>query len=473
MWIYHRLIRFRLCGLTGKLLLKGAFAMLVYVLNTNGQPLMPTGRSRRVRLLLKNGQAKIVKSRPFTIKLLYESPGITQSIEYKQDTGYSHIGSSACSDKAELYSAEITLNNGIKNSLQQRREYRRTRRNRLRYRKPRFNNRRRSDGWLAPSIQHKVDTHVKEICKVVSILPITKICIEVANFDTQKLKNPDISGKEYQEGELCDYRNLREYVFFRDNYTCQVCGRNAFIDGAILHMHHVEYWNDRNRTNTPANGLTVCNKCHTPENHAPGGKLYGLKAKYKPLKAETFMATVRWRIVNIAREIFPDIEIIPTYGYLTKDKRITLNIEKSHVNDAYCIGDKQPSERLSETIYYTEKSKNNRSLAKFYDAKYIDSRDGKKKSGKELFNGRTTRNKVLSSENLHQYRQEKVCKGRVSVRKQHYAFQPHDIISWRNRHWTVNGVHNKGTRVLVYDEHIKKSVSVKYVRLISHAKTIY
>ena len=444
--------------------------MLVYVLNQNGLPLMPTGRGGRVRWLLKTKQAKVVKRKPFTIQLLYDVPDIVQEVEYKQDTGYLHIGSSACSDKAELYSAEIEMNPCIKNNLQDRRKYRRTRRNRLRYRKPRFDNRRRAEGWLPPSIQHKVDTHVKEARKVASILPIAKVAIEVGTFDIQKIKNPNISGKEYQEGELNDFRNLREYIFFRDNYTCQICGRSVFEHDINLHMHHIEFWLNGNRANTPANTMTVCSKCHSSKNHQPGGKLWGLRAKFRPLKAETYMTTIRWHIVNAIRDLFPGVEVTHTYGYLTKDTRIKLGIEKSHANDAYCISDKHPKERLADTVYYKQKSKNNRSLEKFYDAKYIDSRDGKTKSGKELFSGRTTRNKNLNSENLRIYREKKVKKGSVSIRKQRHSLRPNDTVKWKNRFWLVKGTHNNGTRVMLKNG---KSVAIDNVELINHVKTIY
>ena len=446
---------------------------MTYVLNKDGVPLMPTDRGGRVRRLLKTEQAKIVKREPFTIQLLYDTPDIVQEVEYSQDSGYLHIGSSACSDKAELYSAEIELNANIKNSLQERRKYRRTRRNRLRYRPCRFNNRSRSEGWLPPSIQHKVNSHIKEICKVASILPISKIFIEVATFDTQKLKNPDISGKEYQEGEMCDFRNLREYTFYRDDYTCQICGRNAFNDKVVLHMHHVEYWNNHNRANTPANTLTVCTQCHSPANHAEGGKLYGLKAKFKPLKAETQMTVIRRYIVNEAKRLFPSIEVVPTYGYLTKDKRITLGLEKTHANDAYCIGDKQPELRLADTVYYKQKSKNNRSLSIFYDAKYIDSRDGSKQPGKVLFNGRTCRNKNLNTENLHKYRERKVSKGKVTTRKKRYGIQPHDTVLYKNRKYEAIGTNSNGKCVAIFDGNKRKNVSVNKVSLIAHAKTTY
>ena len=112
--------------------------MLVYVINMNGVPLMPTIRNGHIRKLLKQKKAKIVQRDPFTVQLLYDTLDIVQAVEYKMDTGYLNIGSSACSDKAELYSTEIEMNPNIKNNLQDRRRYRHTRRNKLRYRKPRF-----------------------------------------------------------------------------------------------------------------------------------------------------------------------------------------------------------------------------------------------------------------------------------------------------------------------------------------------
>lgn len=105
-----------------------------------------------------------------------------------------------------------------------RREMRRSRRNRkTRYRKPRFNNRRKKDGWLPPSVEQRLESHKQEIAFVHSILPITEVILERNDFDIQKIKNPDIKGKEYQQGEQLDYLNVRAYVLFRDHYTCQCC----------------------------------------------------------------------------------------------------------------------------------------------------------------------------------------------------------------------------------------------------------
>lgn len=444
--------------------------MMVYVLNVNGLPLMPTENCGYVRKLLKSDKAQAIKSNPFTIQLLYETENNTQDIDLKIDAGYQHIGISACTDDKELFSGELNLLENQSKRLDEKRSYRRTRRNHLRYRKPRFNNRRRLDQWLAPSIQHKLDSHLKVVRKLMLILPISKIYVETANFDIQALKDPDISGKNYQKSEMYDFRNLREYIFFRDNYTCQICKRNSFQDGVVLRMHHVGYWNN-DHSNTPANTMTLCNKCHSSRNHEKNGVLWGLKAMQKSFKPETFMSTVRRMIITQLRDEYI-IPIVETFGYLTKSKRIELQLDKTHYNDAYCIGDKQPKKRCTP-IFLQEKRKNNRCLEKFYDAKYIDVRTGKKATGKELFNGRTTRNKNLNGENLHQYRQQKISKGRMSIRRQRYPYQPHDIVLWRNREFEVVGTQNQGTYVSIKNGNFKKVVSIKQVTPYKYTKTIY
>lgn len=137
-----------------------------------------------------------------------------------------------------MFEAEVALRTDIVDLLATRRSYRSSRRNRkTRYRKARFLNRKRPDGWLAPSVQNKVDTHLKVINLVSNILPIKNIVIEVAQFDIQKIKNPDIEGVGYQGGEQLGFWNVREYVFFRDKHTCQFCKGKS--KDKILNVHHI------------------------------------------------------------------------------------------------------------------------------------------------------------------------------------------------------------------------------------------
>ena len=194
---------------------------MVYVISQNGQPLMPTENHAKVRILLKNKKAKVIKRCPFTIQLTYDSTNYTQDITLGVDSGSKHIGLSATTRSKVLFESDVELRNDIVNLLSTRRQNRRTRRNRLRYRKPRFNNRVHSkkNGWLAPSVEQKIQTHFKVVEDIHKLLPITKIVVETASFDIQKIKNPEIHSEEYQQGEQLGFWNVREYVLFRDNYT--------------------------------------------------------------------------------------------------------------------------------------------------------------------------------------------------------------------------------------------------------------
>jgi len=165
---------------------------------------MPT-TPRKARVLLKEGKATVVERCPFTIQLRYATGETKQPIKLGVDIGYKTIGFSAKTKKSELLSGTLTLRKDLSKKLTERRMYRRNRRNRLWYRKPRFLNRKTEEGWLAPSIQHRYATHIRLVNKVESMLPITFKKVEVANFDAQKIQHPEIKGVEYQQGELHGY----------------------------------------------------------------------------------------------------------------------------------------------------------------------------------------------------------------------------------------------------------------------------
>lgn len=446
---------------------------MVYVLNKDGQPLMPTNRYAKVRILLKNKLAKVVQSKPFTIQLLYDTSDFTQPLTLGVDSGYLNIGFSVVSEKKELICGEVKLLQGVKKRLQEKSNYRKNRRSRLRYRKPKFNNRKRKEGWLAPSIQHKLDAHIRVIEQLRKILPITDISIEVANFDIQKIKNPNIKGKEYQNGEQKDFWNLREYILHRDNHQCQNPNCKNKDKNPVLNVHHIIY-RSKGGTDTPRNLITLCSKCHTPENHKKDGFLYQWMLehhKVKGFKDSAFMSIVRWKLIDYLNLL--DIQTSHTYGSFTKSKRIELKLDKTHYNDAYAIAlnhtnfTKAPIKNTNPIIY-TQIRRNNRSLEKFYDAKYIDSRDCSIKSGSELSCGRTTRNKNKNSENLRVYRKSKKSKGRRAIRKQRYLYQPNDWIIYKNKKLKVQGVSNKGKYIKLRD--IKKVVKITLVKPYKFSK---
>ena len=441
------------------------------VLSSIGVRLMPT-TCFKARKLIESGKAVIHSYDPFTIRLTQRENGSTQPIEYCCDTGYQHIGISIKSAKHEYVGVQVDALKDEKKHHQNAATYRRTRRNgKTRYRAVRFDNRKtaKPKGWLAPSIRHKKDIHLAQVQKYAKVFPITSIVFEMGEFDTQKLKaieegRPAPAGIEYQQGEQYGFDDVRNAVFTRDDYRCVCCGRGV-EDGAILHAHHLKY-RSLGGTNRMGNLVTVCDKCHTPANHQKDGLLWKLMDKYKVknFKGATFMTAVRWQMYDELKTMFPDIEIHLTYGSRTKEARRQFGVRKSHINDAYCMGDFHPKHR-SERWLYAKKRRNNRVLAKFYDAKYIDSRDGKKKSGQELFSGRTKRNRELDTENLHRYRQLKVSKGRVSIRRQHYPIQPGDTVIYEGRKYITKGVQSLGTYLKIGE----KVVPVRKIRIHHYA----
>ncbi|MBA3534704.1 MAG: HNH endonuclease [Ardenticatenales bacterium] len=408
--------------------------MKVCVVNQHGRPLMPT-TPRKARLLLKAGKARIVSRTPFTIQLLYGTRGYTQPITLGVDAGYATVGFSAVTDKEELAGGDLKLLVGISDRLNERAMYRGGRRSRTRYRKPRFDNRRRAEGWLAPSIQHKLDSHLRLMDRLCAVLPITHIVIEVASFDIQRLKDPDIAGEGYQQGEQTGFWNLREYILHRDAHTCQNPQCPNRTKEKVLQVHHLGYWcgDDSDR---PANLITLCTRCHTPENHQPGGFLWGWQPHLNSFRPETFMSMVRWRLVEA-------VGAEATYGYLTKSRRIELGLSKSHAHDAFVIagGSAQPR---ADPLLLEQVRRNRRALQTFYDAKYIDTRTGEVVKAQALNNGRRTRNRNLNSENLRRYRGPKVAKGRVSIRRRRYPYQPGDLVSYEGHIYRVQGMGGYG-----------------------------
>ena len=432
---------------------------MVYVRSKDGRPLMPTERHGKVRRMLKEGKAKVVKANPFTVQLTYETTHYTQEVNLGIDAGYSHVGFSAITETTEVLAGELHLLEGQVERNRDRATYRRQRRSRLRYRAPRFNNRKKPGGWLAPSLQNKLDTHIRLVEKIKSILPVTRVTVEVANFDIQAIKNPGISGKEYQQGEQSGYWNLREYILHRDNHQCQNQDCNNKAKAPVLQVHHIGFWKG-DYTDRPGNLITLCDKCHRSENHKQGNLLWGWRPKVKPFKAETFMSTVRWKLVNT-------LECEHTYGYITKTRRIELKIEKTHANDAFVVAGGTIQTRCNP-VQIKQVRRNNRSLQKFYDTKYIDRRTGDKVSGQELNCGRRTRNKNLNTENLRKYRGEKVSPGRVSIRKQRYPYQPGDTVLYQWQKCTVKGIQNFGAYVKLAE--LKKPVKISEVRALYYGK---
>ena len=408
----------------------------VFVIALDGTRLMPTNRVK-ARKYLKAGKAKIYKYSPFTIKLTYESEKNVQPVELCVDTGNAHIGISVKSEKHEYAHAQFDPLKDETVRHNDQRSYRRSRRNRRRYRKPRFDNRKKPESWLAPTVLHKMENHLNVIDQFVSVCPVTDVVLEVGQFDPAALQAMEetgeiLSGTDYQRGMKYSLANLREAVFTRDHYRCRICGK-GIGDGVILHAHHIRYRSDGG-TDRINNMLTVCSKCHTPRNHKPGGKLYGLKPVTGTYRDATFMNIVRWYIVNEVKRRYSDTHVSHTYGSYTKASRRELGqLSKTHANDAYAMGGFHPKHR-AHTMHYRKRRRNDRCLERFYDAMIIDSRDGRVKKGSDLGCNRTNRREARNNtNNLRVYRKEKVRSGYRSIRPGRHSIQAGEIVVYEGK----------------------------------------
>ncbi|NGX33215.1 MAG: hypothetical protein K1060chlam4_01276 [Candidatus Anoxychlamydiales bacterium] len=321
--------------------------MLVFVLNKLKKPLMPCS-SAKARGLLKKGLAKVISKKPFTIKLLFGSSGYKQKIIAGMDTGSKIIGIAAIANGKVLYQAETKLRGEeIKKKMDQRRMYRRSRRGRkLRYRKPRFLNRRASTATnrLAPSVKHKVFSHIREKRFIESILPISMWIVETASFDIHKITNPKgVSkalgkGSSYQKGRMLDFYNVKQYVLNRDKYQCQKCKKKTNLK---LHVHHIQF-RSNSGSNSPDNLVTLCETCHDKlhnlkkEEAEKSSKKLQKKAQ-KQTKHATEVSILRSQICKHFRNNKTSQPFEETFGYITKFNRESENLPKSHHIDAICI----------------------------------------------------------------------------------------------------------------------------------------
>lgn len=378
---------------------------------------MPT-KPAIARLLLKDKKARVKKRCPFTIQLKQDTTEYIQDIGLGIDTGYQNIGFSAVSEKEELISGEVTLENNMTRRLQDRVMYRRNRRNRLWYREPRWLNRvsSKKNGWLPPSTERRFNTHLRVIEQIKSILPVSKVIVEVANFDIQKIENPNISGIQYQQGTMYDYRNRIAYLIARENCKCQYC-KEGYKKGDGWRLHHI--WSKSK--DRPKDWALVHESCHK-KLHAKNEEHVLQKKKSKSYKDSTFMSIVRWRF----KELFEY-----TYGNITFQNRCDLNLEKSHVNDAFVIAGGTNQNRCKQ-FKIGQKRKNNRCLQ-------------------------------LNRKGFMR-----------SIRRQRYSLQPKDLVKYERKMYEVKGIHSYGTQVKLKDglgNIINKAVK-KLDKWVFHNKTL-
>ena len=333
--------------------------MYIYVQAQDGTPLMPTTRAGKVRRMLRDGRAVIISHTPFTVRLTYGTTHYKQPISLGVDAGSVHVGLSATTEKRELFAAEIELRTDIVGKLSTRREARRTRRGKrsMRYRAPRFDNRRRPEGWLAPSVRQKVASHVKAVRDVMRILPVTDVTVEVAQFDTQWLKDPSLTGTDYQHGPQFGFWNVREYVLARDGHKCVHCHGKS--KDPILNVHHIE--SRKTGGDSPDNLVTLCESCH--DAYHKGDIELNIKRASASLRDAAFMSVMRWYVYNDLKSAL-DVPVNLTYGYVTKHLRIGNRLEKSHIVDARCISGRPAATPARYVFQFRQLRRHNRKVMK-------------------------------------------------------------------------------------------------------------
>ena len=341
------------------------------VLDQNGKPLMPTTRLGKVYRLLKTQKAHIVSYEPFTIQLDYEpDTRVIQPMTLGVDSGAIHSGYSVANEHREYYSAEVIARNDISNRLSDRHMYRQHRRYRkTRYRQPRFNNRKnKKKGWLPPSLEQKVAVQVNEIDHLHRYFPIETTIVEVAEFDIQKIKNPDISGIEYQQGTLQGY-NIRNYLLEKHKRKCFYCGQT--VSGfEVEHM----FPKSKGGSNRIDNLTLSCHDCNEKKGTLTAeefiqqtlpakkatAKLKQLPNEKRLFKYMAHMNTTRWALYDAIKERYPNVKM--TYGYITKYNRIQAGLPKTHHIDAKCITGFSTVPSMSQTVVKVKMRRHNRQL---------------------------------------------------------------------------------------------------------------
>ena len=312
----------------------------VFVLDTNHKPLTPCNPGV-ARSLLNAGKAAVFRRYPFTIILKKEVDAKPESIELKLDPGSRVTGIALKQGNTIIFGAELEhRGQQIKNALLSRRQLRRGRRNRkTRYRQARFLNRTRPHGWLVPSLRHRVDTVLTWVGRFRRLAPIGSISQELVRFDLQLMQNPEISGVEYQQGELQGYE-VREYLLEKWNRKCAYCG----AENVRFEVEHIQP-QSKGGSDRVSNLALACNPCNQSKgNQDIRGFLSGkpellsriLKQSKSPLKDAAAVNSIRWALLNAM--IATGLSVTTGTGGQTKFNRTRLELPKTHWLDAACVG---------------------------------------------------------------------------------------------------------------------------------------
>ncbi len=356
--------------------------MLVYVLNKNGNPLMPC-KPAKARRLLRNGNAKIINYSPFTIQLLWDCelplrPSASLREENVQDVTIgidkgSKVTGFSCVGNGQIFlSGKIQHRTDIKNKIDSRRGNRRNRRNRKWYRPARFNNRASSkrSGRLPPSIK----ANSEEVIRVVRTipLPISQIIIEDVQVDIARLNNPNLQGKDYQHSNRLD-ENLRIAALMRDDYQCQQCRKKKTCYAEIslthnpLQVHHI-ISREAGGKDTITNLITLCHSCHEKV-HQGKIEIRGGVSGFADKMAQRTMQGKSY-LYHVLAEIAP---LSKVFGYQTSAYRKLLGLPKTHDTDGLCIATLETGERIvhQRANYYQIKFRARQTRRQYHDLAQI------------------------------------------------------------------------------------------------------
>lgn len=361
--------------------------MYTFVLDTNRQPIDPCHPSV-ARKLLKDGKAAVFKRFPFTIILKEQKPECERSFRLKIDPGSRTTGFALARGDEIIWGAELAHRGlQIKNNLESRRGVRKGRRSRnTRYRPARFLNRTKHKGWLPPSLESRVYNIMSWVKKIQASVPVSNISMELVKFDMQKMANPEISGFEYQQGELAGYE-VREYLLEKWGRKCAYCGKKDIP----LQVEHI-IPRARGGSDRVSNLTLACQKCNqkkgTKTAEEFGFKDIQKKAK-APLKDAAAVNATRWRLYQrLTEETGCHVET--GSGSLTKYNRHKCNIEKAHWLDAACVGRSTPhtlTSRVSSVLEIKAKGKGNRQFCQTNKYGFPIKHRGKEKLSHGLMTG--------------------------------------------------------------------------------------
>ena len=321
----------------------------VRVLDRKGDPLMPC-HPARARKLLKKGRAKVHKQVPYTIRIIDREDGEVQEVRIKVDPGSKVTGIAIVREEGDtqhvLHLAEITHKGAsVHKRMEQRANYRGRRRSaNLRYRAPRFNNRkhkyRKVETWLPPSLQSRVGNITSWIARYQKLYPISSISVEQVRFDTQKLQDPEISGVEYQRGTLAGYEAW-EYLLEKWDRECAYCD----VKDVPLQREHIVA-RARGGSNRISNLTLACQKCNQKKGADPIEQFLADDPKrLAKIKAQAKRSLKDTAAVNATRNVLvhllesAGLPVETSTGGRTKYNRSRLGIPKTHALDAACVGE--------------------------------------------------------------------------------------------------------------------------------------